>query len=214
MIWVGKNFLTSIEKKQIKELSKGIVMRTSTVNRKTKETNVKLSLNIDGRGNYSIKTGIKFFDHLLASFVKHGSFDLKLEASGDNEHHVVEDVAIALGEAFKKALGGKLGIRRFGFSIVPMDDVLLLTSIDIGGRAYSSIGVKFRRKKIEDLSAEMISHFLVTFASESKINLHAKMLDGKNEHHAAEALFKALGTALRDACEVRGRGVPSTKGVI
>ncbi|MFH1774437.1 MAG: imidazoleglycerol-phosphate dehydratase HisB [Methanobacteriota archaeon] len=189
-------------------------MRTSTIARKTKETDVKLSLNIDGRGNYNIRTDIKFFNHLLSSFAKHGSFDLKLKASGDNEHHVVEDVAIALGEAFKRALGSKRGIRRFGFAIVPMDDVLLLSAIDIGGRAYSSIGVKFRRKKIEDLSAEMISHFLATFVSESRINLHAKLLEGRNEHHIAEALFKSLALSLRDACTIAGRGIPSTKGVV
>lgn len=189
-------------------------MRTSTIVRKTKETNIKVSLSLNGTGKYNVKTGYDFFDHLLASFAKHGGFDLKLKASGDNEHHIVEDVAIALGEAFKKALGDKRGIRRFGFSIVPMDDVLLLSAIDIGGRAYSSIGVKFRRKKIEDLSAEMISHFLETFASESRINLHVKLLEGKNKHHIAEALFKSLALSLRDACSVVGRGVPSTKGVL
>lgn len=189
-------------------------MRTSTIARKTKETNIKISLNLNGTGKYDIKTGYDFFDHLLASFAKHGGFDLKLKASGDNEHHIVEDVAIALGEAFKKALGDKRGIRRFGFSIVPMDDVLILVAVDIGGRAYCNNDLKFRRKKIEDLSAEMISHFLESFSSEFRINLHAKLLAGANEHHKAEALFKALGIALRDACEVRGRGVPSTKGVI
>lgn len=191
-----------------------MAQRKSKVSRKTKETNIRVSLNIDGRGNYNIRTGIKFFNHFLSSFAKHGSFDLEIAATGDNEHHVVEDVGIVLGEAFKKALGDKLGIRRFGFSVVPMDDALVLVAVDAGGRAYCSNDVKFRRKKIEDLSAEMIPHFLESFASEFKINLHAKLLDGKNEHHKAEALFKALGVALRDACEVRGRGVPSTKGVI
>ncbi len=189
-------------------------MRTSTIIRKTKETNIKVSLNLNGTGKYNVKTGCDFFDHLLASFAKHGSVDLKIAASGDNEHHIVEDVAIALGEAFRKALGDKRGIRRFGFSIVPMDDVLVLVAVDIGGRSYCANEIKFRRKKIEDLSAEMISHFLETFASESKINLHAKLLEGKNEHHIAEALFKSLALSLRDACTITGRGVPSTKGVV
>ncbi len=189
-------------------------MRTSTINRKTRETDIKLSLNIDGRGNYNIRTGIKFFNHFLSSFAKHGSFDLKIAAEGDNEHHVVEDVAIVLGQGFAKALGDKKGIRRFGSAVVPMDDVLVLVAIDVGGRAYCASNMRFRRKKIEDLSAEMIPHFLESFASEFKINLHAKLLDGKNEHHKAEALFKALGIALREACEVRGKGVPSTKGVV
>lgn len=189
-------------------------MRSAKLTRETKETSVALALKIEGRGEYEIVTGIKFFDHLLASFAKHGSFDVKLKASGDNEHHVVEDVAIVLGQGFARALGDKRGIRRFGSAIVPMDDVLVLVAVDVGGRAYCVNGIKFRRKKIEDLSSEMISHFLESFASEFRINLHAKLLEGANEHHKAEALFKALGTALRDACEVRGKGVPSTKGVV
>ncbi len=189
-------------------------MRSSTINRKTKETNIKLSLNIDGMGNHGIKTGYDFFDHLLASFAKHGSFDIKLRARGDNEHHVVEDAAIVLGQGFARALGDKRGIRRFGSAVVPMDDVLVLVAVDIGGRAYCANEIKFRRKKIEDLSAEMISHFLESFASEFRINLHAKLLGGANEHHKAEALFKALALSLRDACSITGRGIPSTKGVV
>jgi imidazoleglycerol-phosphate dehydratase len=189
-------------------------MRTSKIERKTKETDIRISLNLDGEGDYKISTGIKFFDHLLSSFAKHGSFDLKIKANGDNEHHIVEDVGIALGEAFKKALGDKRGIKRFGFSIIPMDDVLVLTSIDLSGRSYCAMGVKFRRKKIEGLSAEMISHFIETFASELRINLHAKLLDGKNDHHKAEALFKSIAVSLGAACVVRGEEIPSTKGVL
>jgi imidazoleglycerol-phosphate dehydratase len=189
-------------------------MRAARIDRKTKETNVRIFLNVDGKGDYNITTGIEFFDHMLSSLARHGSFDLKISAKGDNEHHIVEDVAIALGEAFKEALGDKRGIKRFGFAIVPMDDVLMLASVDISGRGYCVNGVKFRRKKIEDLSSEMISHFIETFASEFKINLHAKPLDGKNEHHKAEALFKALALSLRQACCVVGEKIPSTKGML
>jgi imidazoleglycerol-phosphate dehydratase len=189
-------------------------MRAAEVERKTKETEVRVKLNVDGAGSYEVNTGVSFFDHLLSSFAKHGYFDLAVSAKGDNEHHVVEDVAIALGEAFKKALGDKRGIRRFGSAIVPMDDVLVLTSVDISGRSYCVNSVTFRRKKIEGMSSEMIGHFLASFASEFKINLHAKVLEGRNEHHKAEALFKSLGLSLREACSIVGQGIPSTKGVL
>ena len=189
-------------------------MRTAKIGRKTKETDVKVFLSVDGNGDANIKTGIKFFDHMLSSMAKHGSFNLKIDAEGDNEHHVVEDVAIALGSAFKEALSDKRGIKRFGFSIIPMDDVLMLTSIDISGRGYCANSVKFSRKKIEDLSSEMVSHFLESFALEFRINLHTKLLDGKNEHHKAEALFKSLAVALKEACKIEGAKIPSTKGVL
>lgn len=187
-------------------------MRTANVTRKTKETNIRVNLNLDGSGINKIRTGINFFDHLLASLSKHGTIDLRINARGDNEHHVVEDVAICLGEAIKKALGEKKGIARFGYAIVPMDDVLMLTSIDLGGRSYCSIDLKMKRKKVEDLSVEMLPHFLETLASEARLNLHAKLLDGKNDHHKAECLFKSLGVALREASRVVGVGIPSTKG--
>lgn len=189
-------------------------MRTADIARKTSETDIKISLNIDGSGDYTIDTGEKFFDHMLSSFARHGSFDLKISASGDNEHHIVEDVGIALGEAFKQALGDKRGIRRFGFSITPMDDVLVLTSIDLGGRSYCANKITFRKKKIEDLSSEMIAHFIESFSSELRMNLHAKLLDGKNEHHKAEALFKSLALSFKEACSISGNKIPSTKGVL
>lgn len=191
-------------------------MRTAEVERRTKETDIKVSLNVDGKGNYDIDTGVKFFDHLLSSFAKHGLFDLSIKASGDNEHHIVEDVAISLGEAFKNALGDKAGIRRFGYAIVPMDDVLMLASVDIGGRSHCALDVDFKRKSIEGLSVEMIPHFLETLVSEFRINLHAKLLDGKNDHHKSEALFKALALALDNATQIdtRRKGVPSTKGML
>lgn len=189
-------------------------MRAVKIERKTTETNISIFLNIDGKGDYKINTGGKFFDHMLSSFARHGSFDLKVNATGDNEHHIVEDTGIALGEAFKKALGDKVGIQRYGSSIIPMDDVLMLTSVDLGGRTYCANGITFRKKKIEDLSSEMIAHFLESFSAELRMNMHAKLMDGKNEHHKAEALFKSLALSLGQACRVTGENIPSTKGVI
>ncbi len=189
-------------------------MRSSEIDRKTDETDIKVALGIEGKGEYDIDTGIRFFDHLLSSFARHGSFDLSISAKGDNEHHIVEDVAICLGSAFGKALGDKKGIARFGHAIIPMDDVLMLASVDISGRSYCSLNLGVKRKKIEGMSAEMIPHFLETFASEFKINLHIKLLDGRNDHHKAEALFKALGVALKGACRIVGEGIPSIKGML
>jgi imidazoleglycerol-phosphate dehydratase len=189
-------------------------MRAAKIKRKTSETDISVFLSIDGKGDSNINTGVKFFDHMLSSFAKHGSFDLKISATGDNEHHIVEDVGIALGEAFKKALGDKRGIQRFGFSVIPMDDVLVMTSVDLGGRSYCVNGIKFRKKKIEDLSSEMIGHFIETFSMELRMNLHAKLLEGKNEHHKAEALFKSLALSMKEACHITGKGIPSTKGVV
>ncbi|MDI6888237.1 MAG: imidazoleglycerol-phosphate dehydratase HisB [Methanocellales archaeon] len=191
-------------------------MRTAEVERRTKETGIKISLNVDGKGDYDINTGIKFFDHLLSSFAKHGLFDLNIKASGDNEHHIVEDVALSLGKAFKDALGDKAGIRRFGFAMTPMDDALVLVSVDISGRSHCALDMDFKRKNIEGLSVEMIPHFIETFVSEFKINLHAKLLDGKNDHHKSEALFKALAIALDNATQIdpRRKGVPSIKGML
>jgi imidazoleglycerol-phosphate dehydratase len=189
-------------------------MRAVKIERKTTETDINIFLNIDGKGDYKISTGFKFFDHMLSSFARHGSFDLKVTATGDNEHHIVEDTGIALGEAFKKALGDKIGIQRFGFSIIPMDDVLMLTSLDLGGRSYCANSVTFRKKKIEDLSSEMISHFLESFSAELRMNFHSKPLEGKNEHHKAEALFKSMALSLSQACRVTGESIPSTKGVL
>lgn len=191
-------------------------MRKAKIERKTSETDITLILDLDGTGDYDISTGTKFLDHMLCSFARHGCFDLNIKATGDNEHHIVEDVAICLGNAFSKAIGDKSGIKRFGFSIIPMDDVLLLTSLDLSSRSHCSVGVRFRRKKIEDLSAEMIPHFLESFASETKMNLHVKLLEGKNEHHIAEAIFKSLALSMDMATskDERKKGVPSTKGTL
>ncbi len=191
-------------------------MRVGKVSRKTKETTVDLQLNLDGSGRANVDTGIKFLDHLLSSFAKHGSFDLKLKARGDLEHHVAEDAVIALGSALEKALGRKEGIRRIGDAFVPMDDALVLVAIDLGGRASAEVDVKFEKKKLDDMSADLVEHLLQTLATNAKLNLHVQVLRGRNDHHKAEAIFKALGIALAEAVSkrARARGIPSTKGAI
>ena len=191
--------------------------RKATVARETAETNVRVELNIDGSGQFQITTGIRMFDHLLSHLAQHGIFDIKISASGPDQHHVVEDVAISLGKAFNQALGKKQGIVRMAHAIVPMDEALAEVAVDIGGRVYSVIEADFNEASIGDLDADLVRHFLVSLASEAKINLHAKVLSGINDHHKAEALFKALARALDTATQVDERiagKVPSTKEVI
>ncbi len=191
-------------------------MRVSKVRRKTKETEIEVELNLDGLGKAKINTEIKFLNHLLASFAKHGCFDLKLRARGDFKHHIAEDAMIALGEAIERALGKKVGIERMGDAIVPMDDALVLAAVDLSGRAFPDIEAKFAKRKLDDLNSDMIEHMLQALATNGKFNLHVKVLRGKNDHHKAEAIFKALGVALTRAASrsPRRREVPSTKGVI
>ncbi|MBS3815443.1 MAG: imidazoleglycerol-phosphate dehydratase HisB [Hadesarchaea archaeon] len=190
-------------------------MRECKIERKTKETTIIVKINLDGTGEAEVQTGIKFFDHLLESFAKHGRFDLKAKAKGDFEHHIAEDTMISLGKAIEKALEDKKGIRRMGDAIVPMDDSLALVAIDLGGRVYSEVEVDFTKKKLDDLSSDMLFHLLETFASNGEFNLHVKLLRGKNDHHKAEAAFKALGVALSEAVSLTGvEDIPSTKGAI
>jgi imidazoleglycerol-phosphate dehydratase len=191
--------------------------RKATVARETAETNVRVELNIDGSGQFQTTTGIRMFDHLLSHLAQHGVFDIKISASGPDQHHVVEDVAISLGKAFNQALGNKQGIVRMAHAVVPMDEALAVVSVDIGGRVYSVIEADFNEASIGDLDADLVRHFLVSLASEAKINLHAKVLNGINDHHKAEALFKALARALDTATRIDERiagRVPSTKEVI
>jgi imidazoleglycerol-phosphate dehydratase len=191
--------------------------RKAKVDRETAETNVKVELNIDGSGEFQITTGIRMFDHLLSQLAQHGVFDIKVSASGPDQHHLVEDVAISLGKAFGKALGKKQGIVRMAHAVVPMDECLAQVAVDIGGRVYSTIEADFSEASIGDLDADLVRHFLSSFASEAKINLHAKVLSGINDHHKAEALFKALGRALDSATLIEARilgRVPSTKETI
>lgn len=195
--------------------------RTSTVKRKTKETNIKLELNLDGRGQWKIDTGIKMFDHLLAQVTQHGRFDLTLSATGDDPHHLIEDVAICFGKALSQALGEKQGIIRMADASVPMDDALAMVVLDISGRGYAVLDLPFSRnsKKWELLgfTPDLIRHFLESFALEARINLHAHVLYGENDHHKAEALFKALGRALDKATRIDERikgDLPSTKDLL
>ncbi|KXA99502.1 imidazoleglycerol-phosphate dehydratase [candidate division MSBL1 archaeon SCGC-AAA261C02] len=190
-------------------------MREGKIERKTKETTIDVKINLDGSGEAEVQTGIRFFNHLLESFAKHGRFDLEAKAQGDFEHHIAEDTMIALGAALEDALGDKVGIRRMGDAIVPMDDSLALVAIDLGGRVYSEIEVDFTKKQLDDLSSDLLVHLLETFASNGKFNLHVKIMRGDNDHHKAEAIFKALGVALSEAVSLTGsREIPSTKGAI
>ena len=191
--------------------------RLSVVKRETKETNISLELNLDGGGKWEIDTGISMFDHLLAQLAQHGRFDIKVSATGDNQHHLVEDVAICLGKAFGEALGGKGGIVRMADATIPMDDALAVVTVDISGRGYSVLGLSFGDNDLAGLSADLVRHFLESFASEAKLNLHAKVVYGINDHHKAEALFKALGRALDIATRTDDRlggEQPSTKGIL
>ena len=191
--------------------------RSATITRETTETKINTELLLDGTGKFDIKTGSKMFDHLLTQLARHGLFDIKIHASGWDQHHVVEDVAISVGKALGEALGDKKGITRMGHAVVPMDEALAIVAVDIGGRGYAVVEAPFKRKKIGDLESDMVRHFLESFAIEAKINLHAKIPSGINEHHKAEAIFKALGRALDAATTIDERiagEVPSTKGVI
>jgi imidazoleglycerol-phosphate dehydratase len=188
--------------------------RKSNVKRDTRETNINLELNVDGTGNWAINTGIKMFDHLLSQLAKHGLIDIKLDASGDDVHHVVEDVAICLGRAFGEALGEKRGIVRMANVSVPMDETLVTVAVDISGRGYSVLNLEFSNNDMAGFPSDLVRHFLETFAIEARMNLHASIVYGTNDHHKAEALFKALGRALDAAMRIDERiagELPSTK---
>ena len=194
-----------------------MIDRTATAKRETKETSIKVAFNIDGKSQFQIATGIRFFDHMLSQLAQHGIFDLTLSATGSDQHHVVEDVAITLGKALNQALGDKQGIVRMSHAVVPMDDALAMVAIDISGRGFSVFEASFDNLKIEDMSAELINHFFASFASEAKLNIHAKVLRGMNDHHKAEALFKALARALDMATRIDQRiigKIPSSKDTI
>jgi imidazoleglycerol-phosphate dehydratase len=190
--------------------------RKSKIQRKTSETEINLELDLDGTGEYQVETGIQFLNHMLESFTRHSLFNLKLEACGDieiDDHHTVEDVGIVLGEALSEALGDKKGIRRMSHALVPMDESLAMVAVDLSGRSYSVLDLKFHQDKVGDLSTENVGHFLESLAQTGKINLHARV-EGENDHHQVEAIFKALARALHDATRVVHERVPSTKGVI
>lgn len=193
--------------------------RTASIDRRTNETTVAVTLAVDGTGRHDIATGVPFYDHLLAHVAVHGLFDLTVHAQGDlqiDEHHTVEDVAIVLGQALDQALGDRHGIRRMGHAYVPMDEALALVAVDLSGRPYAVVDAAFSTPSIGVLGTSLVPHVLETLATHARMNLHARVLYGRDDHHKAEALFKALGRALRDAVErdPRRAGVPSTKGVL
>lgn len=186
-------------------------------NRKTKETDISLSLNIDGKGETKLDTGIGFFDHMLDGFARHGFFDLKVQVKGDLEvdtHHTIEDTGIVLGTAIRKSLGDKRGIKRYGSCILPMDETLVLCAIDLSGRPYFSFGGEFTTERVGYMDTEMVREFFYAISYSAGMNLHMKILDGTNNHHMIEALFKAFGRALDEATllDPRITDIMSTKG--
>ena len=198
---------------------KGRRMRTSNKVRKTLETEVKIELNIDGTGKREISTPIKFFTHMLEQFAAHGSFDLKIDVQSHDKdnHHVIEDVAITLGDAFKEALGDKKGITRYGSFILPMDEALSLAVIDLSGRAFSKVDIEIKDEKTSDFETVLLPHFFNSFAQASLSTIHVKMLDGSDTHHIIEAVFKSFARALRIACstdETKKDIITSTKGLL
>jgi len=191
--------------------------REATIKRKTKETDIELTLNIDGKGNSEIDTGIGFFDHMLASFARHGLFDLECKVKGDlyvDSHHTIEDTGIVLGEAIKKAIGDKKSIKRYGTAILPMDEALLMSSLDLSGRPYLVYDVELTVDKLGYFDTEMVKEFFYAISYASGMNLHIKMLAGSNNHHIIEGVFKSFAKALDEATIVDNRitGILSTKG--
>ena len=191
--------------------------RLAVVRRETTETNVSLELALDGSGVWDTNTGIRIFDHLIAQIARHGLFDIKLSAAGNDQHHVVEDVAICLGKAFNEALGEKRGIVRMADVAVPMDDALATVAVDIGGRGYTVLDLSFSDNDMAGFPTDLVRHFMESFAIEGRLNLHARVAYGTNDHHKAEALFKALGRALDAATRIDERiagELPSTKDLL
>ncbi len=195
-------------------------MRESKIERKTAETDIKLSLSLDGSGRYSVASGIGFLNHMLALFARHGSFDLTLACKGDLDvdcHHSAEDIGICLGEALREALGDKVGIRRYGDRIIPMDEALILVAIDLSGRGYLGYEVEMPCGRVGEFDTELVEEFLAAFSRSAGITLHVRQLAGRNTHHIIEGIFKCLARALRDAVEIDPRNsktLPSTKGVL
>ena len=189
--------------------------RKAKVSRKTSETDISIELNLEGSGKSEIKTGFKFMDHMLVLLSRHSGIDLSVKADGDLTHHVVEDVGIALGEAFVKALGDKKGINRYGFSFIPMDESLARCALDFSGRKALILDLKLNDEcDIEDVAVEDIRHFFNSFAENTKMNLHLHVLYGEDQHHKVEAAFKALARAIKDAIQIVSSEIPSTKGVL
>jgi imidazoleglycerol-phosphate dehydratase len=195
-------------------------VRRGVIDRKTTETQIRLRIGIEGRGRYEVSTGIRFLDHMLELFARHGAFDLAIEASGDldvDQHHTVEDLGIALGEAVSQALGDRRGINRAGYFVMPMDETLAVAAIDLGGRPHAAVDLKLKVRQVGDLQAELVHDFFEGFAIGARANVHVKVLYGRSSHHHVEAVFKAFARALRVACskdKQLAKALPSTKGLI
>ena len=195
-------------------------MRTATIKRNTTETRIALRLSLDGKGRYDVHSGIRFLDHMLELFARHGAFDLKLLADGDldvDQHHTVEDIGIALGEAISAALGNRRGINRAGYFVMPMDETLAVAAIDLSGRIHTVVDLQLKVERVGDLQAELVTDFFEGFAQGARANVHVKVLYGRSSHHHVEAVFKAFARALRVACardRRLARMLPSTKGLL
>ena len=195
-------------------------MRRGVIERTTTETAISIRLTLDGRGRYDVRTGVRFLDHMLELFTRHGGFDLRVRAAGDldvDQHHTVEDIGIALGEAVEAALGSRRGINRAGYFVMPMDESIGVVAIDLGGRAHAVVDARVRTQKVGDLQADLLTDFFEGFARGARANVHLKVLYGRSDHHKVEALFKAFGRALRMACSRDrrlSRVMPSTKGIL
>ena len=195
-------------------------MRRAVITRHTTETQIALTLTLDGKGRYEVSTGIRFFDHMLELFTRHGGFDLRLQATGDldvDQHHTVEDVGIALGEAVSKALGDRRGINRAGYFVMPMDETLGVAAIDLSGRIHAVTDLRLKVRRVGDLEADLVHDFFDGFAQGARANVHVKVLYGRSSHHQIEALFKAFARALRYACSKDKRlaqVLPSTKELL
>jgi imidazoleglycerol-phosphate dehydratase len=194
--------------------------RRATIVRDTTETRIALELTIEGQGRYKISTGIRFFDHMLELFTRHGAFDVELTCKGDldvDQHHTVEDVGIALGEAFDRALGDKRGILRAGYFVMPMDETLAIAAVDLSGRSAFAVDAKVKTRLVGDLQTELVTDFFEGFARGARANVHVKTMYGRSNHHKIEAIFKAFARALRVACsrdKQLGKMLPSTKGLL
>ena len=198
---------------------KDSICRVSEVSRKTKETDIQLKMNLDGKGSSHIDTGIPFLDHMLELFSKHGSFDLNLKAKGDinvDYHHTIEDIGIVFGECIKKSIGDKRGINRYGFFILPMDEALVITSLDLSGRPYLNFDVRMPSENINGISTRLFHEFFYAVSMNANMTLHVKMLSGEEDHHIIEATFKSFARALRSAVSKNGNSdsIPSTKGIL
>ena len=195
-------------------------MRRAVISRKTTETQIELSLTLDGRGQFKVRTGIRFLDHMLELVARHGAFDLIVKATGDldvDQHHTVEDLGIALGEAVSEAIGNRKGINRAGYFVMPMDETLAVAAVDLGGRPHTVIDLPVKAARVGDLQTELVHDFFEGFAMAARANVHLKVLYGRSSHHQIEAVFKAFARALRFACATDKRlakMLPSTKGLL